>query len=65
MAAPGIAPGNAFHREPAAFHGPIFFNGLLSIFGTGGRVPAAGGKQGRDGTLVYADQRQQYFTRKF
>jgi len=59
MAAPWIAAGDSFHRQPAAFHRPIFFNGLFTIFRAGRRIPAAGRKQWRNGAFVDADQKQQ------
>ncbi len=60
MAAPRVATRQPSKGKVSAFPGAVFLNGLFAIFGARRCIAAGRAKQRGDGTLVKADEREQY-----
>jgi hypothetical protein len=55
-----ITPNNAFHRQPCAFDGPMFINGLVTVMRTGRVEPTCiRGQCRRDHRLIHSNQGKQ------
>lgn len=63
MATPRIAAKDAVNRQNAASNRTVFLEREHRVFGTGGRVSAAGRKMGRKNKLITTDQSDQDETR--
>ena len=61
VSAEGVAAGDAFEGEPAAFECAVFFDCLDSVLRTGRDIAAARRYQRADGVLVKTDQREDEF----
>jgi hypothetical protein len=56
VASPGVAAGNAFYCQPAAFKSAVLFDRLNPVLRAGWRIAAGSSGKRRDKVLIYFDQ---------